>query len=134
MRSLAIKKFWNKFFYSKTVFVLIVLLSLLVSYKTVFVFIKYKELKDKKTITENNKLDLENELKDKKDKYEFLQTERGKDELLKREYGLSKIHEKEIIVYKKDDAVLQSINNIDTETGFLYKAKFFIKNYTNIDF
>lgn len=138
MRSLAIKKFWNKLIYSKIVFIIIIIISIYILYRSAFIIIKYYDFKKQVNILEEKKTVLEKEIQNKNEEYNYLNTDRGVEELLKIKYGLAPAEEKEIILHISDKKMFQEINagieKYPRIENIKEKVEYFFKNYTNIDY
>ncbi len=139
MRSLVLRKFWNKFFYSKIVFIIFVLLSFYIFYKCFFIAIKYIELRKDNNFLSQKTTELEQKHKEIQEKLNFIQTERGIEQILREDYNLSKINEREIVMHKisPENDIIQEINNItpldNYSPNILDYIKYFLYNYTNIN-
>ncbi len=126
-------KIFRKLFYSWLVFVAVCAIIYMSVNQMVLFYYKNEKIVSRLEINDNKILKLKKEIEEKKTTYNFLITERGKEEYYREVYPVAKEGEKVIILYNSTDT---GIDVLSTSTSFwtdtVKKFRFFIDNYTNL--
>ena len=127
------RKIVRKIVYSWGVFILVCVIIFVAINQIIIFYYKNEKIVSKLNINNNQAQRLEKDIKEKTEAYEFIRTERGKEEYYRDVYPLAKDGEKVIVLYNSTDTSVEFLStSTDLWTTTKKKFRFFIDNYTNL--